>query len=71
MHHQFESLTEDNEFVVLNNIIFNPNQIKTSIVQDFKHKNNNLSFFCKNLFLRKYFRQITREYLIELNGSFG
>ncbi len=65
MHHQFESLTEDNKFIVLNNIVFNANQIKTSIVQDFKPKKNNLNFCRKNLFLRKYFREINNQRIFD------
>ncbi len=61
MHRQFESLTEDNEFIVLNNIVFNANKIKTSIIGDFKPKKNNLNFCRKNLFLRKYFIEINNQ----------
>ena len=61
MHRQFESLSEDNEFIILNNIVFNVNQIRSSIIQDFKPKKNNLNFCRKNIFLKKYFREINNQ----------
>ena len=61
MHLQFESLTQENQFIVLNNIVFNTSQIKDYIVRDFKHKNSNLNFCSKNKFLKKYFREINNQ----------
>ena len=61
MHLQLESLTQDNQFIVLNNIVFNTSQIKDYIVRDFKHKNSNLNFCSKNKFLKKYFREINNQ----------
>ena len=61
MHRQFESLSEDNEFIILNNIVFNVNQIRSSIIQDFKPKKNNLNFCRKNIFLKKYIREINNQ----------
>lgn len=61
MHRRFESLTEDNEFIVLNDIVVNANQIKNNIVDDFKPKKNDLNFCRKNLFLKKYFREINNQ----------
>ncbi|MEM9926117.1 MAG: hypothetical protein AAF915_20595 [Cyanobacteria bacterium P01_D01_bin.50] len=61
MHRQFESLSKDNDFIILNNIVFNANQIKDSIIQDFKPEKNNLNFCRKNIFLKKYFREINNQ----------
>lgn len=61
MHNKFESLSEYVEFIVLNNIVFNASQIKNSIVQDFKPKNNDLNFCRKNKFLKKHFREINNQ----------
>jgi hypothetical protein len=61
MHPKFESLPEDRKFIALNNIVFNPTQIKNNIIQDFKPKKNDLSFCRKNLFLKKYFREINNQ----------
>lgn len=56
MNLQFESLTRENDFIVLNNIVFNTSQIKDYIVKDFKQKNSDFNFCRKNKFPRKYFR---------------
>ncbi|MGB6294664.1 MAG: hypothetical protein WBF90_00600 [Rivularia sp. (in: cyanobacteria)] len=61
MHPKFESFTEDKEFIVLNNIIFNTNQIKENIVHNFKHENLSLNFCSKNKFLKKYFREVNNQ----------
>ena len=61
MHLQFESLTQENQFIVLNNIVFNRSQIKDYIVKDFKPNNGNLNFCSKNKFLKKYFREINNQ----------
>lgn len=61
MHPKFESFTEDKEFIVLNNIVFNTNQIKKNIVHNFKHKNLSLNFCSKNTFLKKYFREVNNQ----------
>lgn len=61
MHRKFESLSEYVEFITLNNIVFNVSQIKNSIVQDFKSKNNDLNFCRKNKFLKKNFREINNQ----------
>ncbi|MEB3217467.1 MAG: hypothetical protein VKN72_14705 [Nostocales cyanobacterium 94392] len=61
MHRRFESLSEDNEFIVLNDIVVNVNQIKNGIVNDFKPKTNDLNFCRKNLFLKQYFREINNQ----------
>lgn len=61
MHRTFESLTVDNEFIALNNIVFNVNQIKNNIVKDFRLKKSNLNFCSKNTFIRKYFREVNNQ----------
>ncbi|MGF1676817.1 MAG: hypothetical protein ACFCUV_24525, partial [Rivularia sp. (in: cyanobacteria)] len=61
MHCQLESLIEDSEFILLNNMVFNANQIKNNIVKDFQPKKNDLNFCRKNLFLKKYFREINNQ----------
>lgn len=61
MHLKFESLTQENQFIVLNNIVFNTSQIKDYIVRDFKPKNSDLNFCSKNKFLKKYFREINNQ----------
>ena len=61
MHPKFESLAEGNEFIVLNNIVFNTNHIKDNIVKDFKPNNCYLNFCKKNKFLRKYFREVNTQ----------
>ncbi|MEO0843210.1 MAG: hypothetical protein AAF063_30530, partial [Cyanobacteria bacterium J06643_5] len=61
MNFKFESLTRENDFIVLNNIVFNTSQIKDYIVKDFKSKDSDLNFCSKNKFLRKYFRQINNQ----------
>ncbi len=61
MHCNFESFTEENEFIVLNKIVFNTNQIKESIVKDFKPRKGNLNFCCKNKLIKKYFREVNNQ----------
>ncbi|MBE9214762.1 hypothetical protein IQ247_19160 [Plectonema cf. radiosum LEGE 06105] len=61
MHCQVESLIEDSEFILLNNMVFNANQIKNNIVTDFKPRENDLNFCRKNTFLKKYFREINNQ----------
>lgn len=61
MHPKFESLTEDYDFIVLNNIVFNANQIQDSILKNFKHSNLSLNFCSKNKFLKKYFREVNNQ----------
>lgn len=61
MHRTFESLTVDNEFIILNNIVFNVNQIKNNIVEDFRLKKSNLNFCSKNIFIRRYFREVNNQ----------
>lgn len=67
MHHQFESLTEENEFIILNNLVFNTQQIKSNIIQDFQIKKSNLNFCCKNKFIRRYFRQVNQQGIFNLS----
>ncbi len=61
MHRNFEHFTEDNEFIILNKIVFNTNQFKDSIVKDFKMQKSNLNFCSKNKFFRKYFREVNNQ----------
>lgn len=61
MHRTFESLTDGNQFIALNNITFNVNQIKNNIVEDFRLKKSNLNFCSKNTFIRKYFREVNNQ----------
>ena len=61
MYGKFESLTDGNEFIILNNIVFNVNQIKNNIVEDFRLKKSNLNFCRKNIFIRKYFREVNTQ----------
>ncbi len=61
MHRNFEPFTEENEFIVLNKIVFNTNQFKDSIVKDFKMQKSNLNFCSKNKFFRKYFREVNNQ----------
>ena len=61
MHLKFESFSQENEFIVLNNIVFNTSQIKDYIVKDFKPKNSNFNFCSKNKFLKTYFREINNQ----------
>ncbi|MEO1430455.1 MAG: hypothetical protein AAFV71_15605 [Cyanobacteria bacterium J06633_8] len=61
IHQQFDLLTEDNKFIIFNNIVFHTNQIKDKIIEDFKHKKSNLNFCSKNKFIRKYFREVNNQ----------
>lgn len=61
MHPKFEYLTEDNEFIILNNTVFNTNQIKDNIIQYFQITKSNLNFCSKNKFLKKYFREVNNQ----------
>lgn len=61
MYGKFESLTDGNEFIALDNIIFNINQIKNNIAEDFLLKKSNLNFCSKNIFIRKYFREVNNQ----------
>ncbi|MEA5598643.1 hypothetical protein [Rivularia sp. UHCC 0363] len=60
MHHKLESLTEDS-FIILNDVVFNPDQIRNTIIQDFKPRKNDLNFCRKNIFLKKYFREVNNQ----------
>jgi len=61
MYPKFESLTEESEFIVLDNIVFNTSQIKDNILNDFKTKKRNLNFCSKNKFLNKYFMEVNSQ----------
>ncbi|BAY83207.1 hypothetical protein NIES267_26940 [Calothrix parasitica NIES-267] len=61
MYPKFESLAEENEFIIFNNIVFNTSQIKENIINGFKTKNSDLNFCSKNKFLRLYFREINNQ----------
>ncbi|MDY6897075.1 MAG: hypothetical protein SWZ49_03220 [Cyanobacteriota bacterium] len=54
-------MTKENQFIVINNIVFNTSQIKDCIVKDFKPKNSNLNFCYKNKFIKKYFREVNNQ----------
>ncbi|MBF2014295.1 MAG: hypothetical protein IGS23_03590 [Rivularia sp. T60_A2020_040] len=58
---QLESLIADSEFLLLNNMVFNANQIKNNIVKDFQPRKNDLNFCRKNIFLKTYFREINNQ----------
>ncbi|AFY56175.1 hypothetical protein Riv7116_3730 [Rivularia sp. PCC 7116] len=60
-HQKFDLFTEDNKFIILNNIVFNTNQIKDKIIEDFKQKRSSFNFCRKNKFLRKYFKEVKNQ----------
>lgn len=61
MHSKFETLSEDNEFIILNNLVFNPNLIKDNITNSFHITNSSFNFCSKNKFLKKYFREVNNQ----------
>ena len=61
MHYQFESVPENQELIILDDIVFSVNQIKTAIIRDFNHNTSNLHFCRKNSFLNTYFREINNQ----------
>jgi hypothetical protein len=61
MHPKFETLSEDNEFIILNDIVFNTNLIKDNITNSFHITNNSFNSCSKNKFLRKYFREVNNQ----------
>lgn len=61
MHYQFESVPENQEFIILDDVVFSVNQIKNGIVRDFNKNNSNLNFCRKNKFLSRYFREVNNQ----------
>lgn len=61
MHHNFEYLTEDSDFIILNNIVFNAKQIRNSIIKDYQCRKSDFNFCRKNRLLRKYFREVNNQ----------
>ncbi len=54
---KFKRLDREDDFIVLENEIFNAVQIVNQVLQDFEPKGNDLKFYCQDKFLRKYFRK--------------
>lgn len=61
MHYQFESVPKNQEFIILDDVVFSVNQIKNGIVRDFNKNNSNLNFCRKNKFLSRYFREVNNQ----------